>query len=309
MLYPSVVAVIAFAANSVALGLAGVWQRPGRSSRAVTIFALGLLSVPGALLIAGQPRWVAAAAAAPVMLYLLLLVLRTFHDPIVRGVDFLTGARRLHACLLLAAGPLVAGVLIVRSDEPEDVMDFAQNDPFGQQALESLHVAPDHAYTDRKSPIVLLSSALEERRPALTNHMKRISQSLSLRVLRTDLPDATCNCHGWIFTGGRFWVRSEQVNQILHDNDYRDVGRPRPGDLIVYRDEQNLPVHTGVVRVAEPDLVLVESKWGSLGRFVHAPVSQGYSLSWTYYRSSRPGHLLRVEPEMPERHDANAGNP
>ena len=36
-------------------------------------------------------------------------------------------------------------------------------------------------------------------------------------------PDATHNCHGWLFTGGRYWVAGDQVEDILADNGYAQV--------------------------------------------------------------------------------------
>ena len=32
--------------------------------------------------------------------------------------------------------------------------------------------------------------------------------------------DALSNCHGWVFTGGRYWIPIESVDTILNDNGY-----------------------------------------------------------------------------------------
>jgi hypothetical protein len=72
---------------------------------------------------------------------------------------------------------------------------------------------------------------------------------------------------------------------ILADNGYRQVKSPQPGDVIVYRDLTRQIVHTGLVRMAlEDGLVLVESKWGISGRYIHKPEGQFYSQSYEYYR-------------------------
>ena len=42
-------------------------------------------------------------------------------------------------------------------------------------------------------------------------------------VTRVAPVDPACNCHGWVFTGGRFWVSGEDVPRILEDNGYRRV--------------------------------------------------------------------------------------
>jgi hypothetical protein len=86
------------------------------------------------------------------------------------------------------------------------------------------------------------------------------------------------------------------LGQLLEHNAYSIVTLPRVGDVVVYRDPTNdQVVHTGLVRVAGADgLVLVESKWGWMGRYLHAPLDQPYGGEYVFYRSSRPGgHQLR----------------
>src|SRR5262249_59637069 len=86
-----------------------------------------------------------------------------------------------------------------------------------------------------------------------------------------------------------------QVPQILADNGYRPVTTPRAGDLVVFRDGQGEVVHSGVVCGASEDgTVLIESKWGRLGRFVHTASQHCYpETKVTYYHTPRGGHLLR----------------
>jgi hypothetical protein len=101
------------------------------------------------------------------------------------------------------------------------------------------------------------------------------------------------NCHGWVFAGGEFIVRGAAVDQILQDNGYRAVSEPQPGDVIVYRDIDNHVLHTGVVKATGNDgFLLIESKWGLHGRFLHEPQHQSYSSDFAYYRSPRRGHRL-----------------
>jgi hypothetical protein len=106
--------------------------------------------------------------------------------------------------------------------------------------------------------------------------------------------DSPANCHGWVFTEGRYLIRGRYVDVILRDNNYRVVTEPEPGDLIVYRDESGEPIHTGIVKaVGDEGFVLIESKWGSLDACLHLPNDQVYSRSYAYYRSSRRGHVLK----------------
>jgi hypothetical protein len=106
-----------------------------------------------------------------------------------------------------------------------------------------------------------------------------------------------------VFTGGQHWIAtSEDVEIILKDNSYRKVGKPKTGDLVVYRNEDGVIQHTGVVRVASPNgMVLVESRWGEMSRFIHPPDVHPFTGTTTqYYRSARPGHVLFGLPGGPE---------
>jgi hypothetical protein len=110
--------------------------------------------------------------------------------------------------------------------------------------------------------------------------------------------NSRANCHGWVFTGGRFLVRSTFVDDILSDNGYAVVESPLPGDLIIYRNPSGQPVHTGVVKAAGQDgFVLIESKWGALGTYLHLPEVQIYSNTYAFYRSVRPDHHLTIVDE------------
>jgi len=103
-----------------------------------------------------------------------------------------------------------------------------------------------------------------------------------------------------VFAGGRYGVPSTSVDIILADNGYTEVTEARQGDLVVYRNELGIPVHTGLVRFVGSDgLVLVESKWGPLGLFLHAPEAQPYGHRLGYYRSPRRGHWVALRPGIP----------
>lgn len=82
---------------------------------------------------------------------------------------------------------------------------------------------------------------------------------------------------------------------ILSDNGYCAVSQVQTGDLAIYRDRAGQVIHSGVV-VGESlqGVVMVESKWGKLGRFIHSADRHDYSDAiCTFYRSPRPNHLLR----------------
>jgi len=113
------------------------------------------------------------------------------------------------------------------------------------------------------------------------------------RVVASAAPSNKSNCHGWVFAGGQFSIQGTDVERILKDNGYTEVQRPAWGDLIVYRDPTDVIAHTGIVKGTGADgRVLVESKWGYLGRYIHEPQVQPYGNRFRFYRSDREGHLL-----------------
>jgi hypothetical protein len=111
-------------------------------------------------------------------------------------------------------------------------------------------------------------------------------------VLRLAPGGGGCNCHGWVFLGGRYCLDGADVLDILEDNGYGPVAVPRAGDLVVYRDKAGRITHSGVVlMVPEGGPALVESKWGDLCVYVHPAAFPQYGTPH-YYRSARAGHQL-----------------
>lgn len=107
--------------------------------------------------------------------------------------------------------------------------------------------------------------------------------------------DSQANCHGWVFTGGKYLIPGSTVDLILHDNRYDVVTEPKAGDVIIYRNYKNEPIHTGLVKaVGQNGFVLIESKWGPLDTYLHLPEDQIYSTEFAYYRSTRDGHLVHM---------------
>ena len=110
-------------------------------------------------------------------------------------------------------------------------------------------------------------------------------------IRRGDATDHS-NCHGWVFTGGKFLLGPDDVETIVKENGYHETHEPHPGDLVVYR-QGGAVAHTAVVRyVSEGQPVLVEGKWGTMGVFLHPADKSFYGTDYTFYRSARAGHLL-----------------
>ncbi len=151
------------------------------------------------------------------------------------------------------------------------------------------------ARTDRGTAIDLFAAAnpldtaamseMEAQSPTLNN--------LSGRYLRRKPGGDESNCHGWVFTGGRYLLLGHFIDVILSDNGYATVTDPAAGDVCVYRDPLGQVTHTGLVRaVLDDGTVLVESKWGRLGVFLHGVGESCYGTRFTYHRTARGGHQL-----------------
>lgn len=200
-----------------------------------------------------------------------------------------TGLARVCGLGLVLTGPALA--LFAASRTPPDA---------GPPSAEELElyltdVTDVQAVTDKGRPVQLKRANTEDhgrfidlQRAFLREH------PLGARV--TLLSDAwrTCNCHGLVFSGGRYFILSEEVDAILEDNGYTPVSVPRPLDLAVYRDDKGEVAHIGLVRAVRADAILVESKWGWGGLFLHPHEAHPYApATCVFYRSERAGHLLQ----------------
>lgn len=113
------------------------------------------------------------------------------------------------------------------------------------------------------------------------------------KVLHVGPPNPQFNCHGFVFTAGRYVIEGADVPTILDDNGYKVVQKPQPGDVVVYRDTEGNVVHTGLVHSIGIDAsILIESKWGSFARYIHAPLDQPYGQTPVYYHTARSSHHL-----------------
>ncbi len=114
-------------------------------------------------------------------------------------------------------------------------------------------------------------------------------------LIRRGPPDDTSNCHGWVFTNGKYNIAGKSVTTILEQNSYVQVTRIEAGDLVVYRNTNGEISHTGIVRTvfAEND-VLVESKWGRMGVYLHPVEKSCYGHDFEYYRCERGTHLINL---------------
>jgi hypothetical protein len=199
------------------------------------------------------------------------------------------------AVLLLASLIVVLGATL-HAEKPAASRKARLPAGFGSEPMPLHLVTSVQARTDRGRPVPVFQAEPHHLSLAkLRVHETGLLQagSLTERIIRTGPPDPVCNCHGWIFTGGRYWVETPDAERILQDNGYHPVSTPRPHDLVIYRDDRGQLAHSGIVRLITDDgLVLVESKWGALSRYLHPADVRSYGSRHTFQRSNRPGHVL-----------------
>jgi hypothetical protein len=150
------------------------------------------------------------------------------------------------------------------------------------------------ATTDRGTQITLKEASAPRAPGELSEPEEKTLRESPYRthVIRRGAATDASNCHGWVFTGGKFYLGPDDVELILKENGYQEVQQPLAGDLIVYRQAGTVS-HTAIVRyVTEGQPVLVEGKWGTLGVYLHPADKSFYGTEYTFHRSGRSGHLL-----------------
>ena len=161
----------------------------------------------------------------------------------------------------------------------------------------------------RAIPLLELHADIDVAGWTAAENRKFAAMNLQHPPVRTALPNPDCNCHGWVFAGGGYWVDGNDVKNILDDNGYYEVAIPEVGDIIVYFAGNEL-LHSGVVRsVNADDGILIESKWGMNSRVLHAPEDQPLWQNWQFYHTSREGHQLRLPGKTSPNKSLLAANP
>ena len=216
-----------------------------------------------------------------------------------RGLAGLARCAPAQALVMLLGGLVLTGSQLWRIEQglqSEMNRSEAELGLLGEPADLSTHPSLV-VRTDGGQPIPLFVARGEAPTDTVADAERRYLQQarLELKLIQTATVDASYNCHGWVFAGGRFWVRSTFVRRILEDNGYRATEQVTPGDVAVYRAVTGEVSHTGLVRsVNEAGQVLIESKWGRLGRYIHTAEDHAYrGHQVTYYRTARGNHHLQ----------------
>ena len=301
-MYPDyVLRLICLFSVGLSLLLAGLANALFRSTHPITRIAINL-APSGAILLGG---WLLTnnftlLLQTGAILALILVPFSLLDSDLVAGI----GAKLLGYCrrplvrwgLVSTAGLLlVLGSLVAYDREDERTLNDSMQDLTDMATCPPLKVsARVYAKTDRGSKVVLQEPLDPKSGDELNDIEQRMLKSTPVQnqLIRHQSASDNTNCHGWVFTGGRYWVRSVEVESILAENEYKVVSQPQPGDLVIYRDQQEVS-HSGIVRYVTVGLpVMVEGKWGTTGVYLHAVDQSCYGKHFTYYRSPRPGHLL-----------------
>lgn len=260
--------------------------------------ALAAVGAAGAAARVQRGYWVSPLALAAVWGLFLLL-----RGPGPARLARLAGTPRCQWALLLVACPALMSWQGGRLADEASPPFLPAPDVLAEVEFTLVEV-PARAVTDASNSLKLFTPNVPPEWAARLDDESFLRKRRLLDgVIRTAGPTLASNCHGWVFAGGRHWLRGQEVEHVLRDNRYRPVSEPRPGDVAVYRGGDGAVVHSGLVRAATPDgLVLIESKWGGRGRYVHPPAGHCYGdAACTYYRSPRLGHLLALDEGSPDR--------
>lgn len=149
------------------------------------------------------------------------------------------------------------------------------------------------AMTDRDRPIRVYRMAEDGSKPLDANEVYNLDFTES--TIQRGPADHGANCHGWVFLDSQFLIPGESVQEILDDNGYELSDEPKAGDIIVYRTDNREIIHSGLVRgVLNDGTIVIESKWGIEGIFLHAPEGTPYSTLFEYYRSPRLDNRVKI---------------
>lgn len=193
--------------------------------------------------------------------------------------------------LVLLAG--AAAWFVSRTNAPV-TFEFSQTprDSMNLMSEDSTHLA----VTDNGAQITLFEIDIRDRSDQAKEYIATSTNTpANAKVIPRGDASINANCHGWVFTGGKYLLKGNSVDMILSDNGYTLQGKPEPGDLIVYRSPGGDCLHTGIVSgILLDGTCIIESKWGIAGRYLHQAEDQPYGLNYAFYRSPRSGHLVTI---------------
>lgn len=262
-----------------------VWASQRVSRRAPGAIVLLLLAVTLLGCCLRESRALAMGSGVLAMLVLIAGTLSS--DSVRRQMARLCTAKVVWGCVLLASmiasRYLAAHVLhsLDRQSSPREL------------DLEDVPIRLTQAITDSDRPVSLFHFKMHSTAAEIERFIALHEMDLT-QIIRLTEPNSAANCHGWVFTGGKYGIRDPDIAQVLVDNGYVEAAMPHEGDLAIYISDTKI-THSGIVRMADQrSPILVESKWGPFGVYLHGVDRQPFKGQCKFYRSERSGHQLTL---------------
>lgn len=288
---PLTVCTVGITGVLVGLGLlVWPWKQQQQSWRVPLVSGLALSGLGAGLAVGRADVWLVGPALALGAIGMLLALLRS---GLIGWLERALARPISQSAVLMIAGLglLVAGIYGIDRDTQRDLNSTADLFKELWYRQPSRPISNVSARTDQGRAVTLHAPTPgdEIKGPRPTSR-----RGSGARTIQTGPPDPGSNCHGWVFTGGRYLVSGHDVELILADNGYLEVKGPQPGDVAIYRDTTGFATHTALVcGLGDKGAVLMESKWGQGARFIHTATDHPYSRdAVTYYRSDRGSHTL-----------------
>ena len=267
------------------LGAKLVWY--GRAAASAGLFSLAFLAIGT---VTDDTRWNLFAVVAPLAVLLVgsLVRVRNFRTlrPVPVGI----------AIALAGVTILTTAVIRYETGLAEKIeTDFSDLELLGFSPAREMD--PDRVAVTDRGRVIDLWRPQKTMDPAELRELER--RSLELTKAQSDaiplsLPEETSNCHGWVFTNGRYILANDDIEKILTDNAYQPIRDPKPGDIAIYHMNGRVS-HTAIVCACEPGRpVIVESKWSWMSIYRHPVDGSIYGVDYTFYRSPRANHVVKI---------------
>ena len=148
--------------------------------------------------------------------------------------------------------------------------------------------------TDKGSRIPIVDKSPE---PLSSSERQALEEELLQEMLKDNSKqisgyDPSYNCYSYVFTDGKAggWIHTDTMGKILKENGFKEIASasygnsdytytqlPKEGDIVIYRRENNLTIHAGIIIKCDndPKNIIVRSKMGEMGVFEH-PMALSY---------------------------------
>ena len=128
------------------------------------------------------------------------------------------------------------------------------------------------------------SMALSQYGFIKTDKGRKVDVYNNNETLYSDIPQGRSiesNCFGLAFADGKYWIESNQIQKILDDDGYTEIGieDAQVGDVVIYNDDNGNKVHAATISETDGsfDGTLVIGKGGDEKSPTENPITEGYN--------------------------------